>query len=960
MASRKVTEPEIVDVLLGGADPALEARVRQAVRQDLTAATRYAEWAGALPPLQHELAPIRVLGEEARQAVMAQLAADKAVCREGRVPLPDDRLAELFNAELDRRTRRENAGRERWRLALRLGACAAALIALATGVTLFLASPGTVEVEHVSGKVMAQGLAAGAGQPVPLAAGARLKLPLRIQASADSHAVLRLPGQGLLTIADPVDLTMESGRRVHQSAGTARYRVRHTLLRDRFLVLIPQGTVEDLGTEFKVAVGEAGPAAVDVLEGRVRIMPVRGGAGVEVAAGQQALVSPAAAAVAQKPGWADLALERSRFQTRLRVKGPAPQAYLKEGPPAGVREVRYASGGLSLMAWLSAAPQDGKRHPAVVYLHRGFALAREDWDATLPYRQAGYVVLTPALRGENGNPGFFECYYGEVDDAIAAGHYLAARPEVDPGRVYLAGHGIGGGALAILGAMLPSPYAAAVAMGGAADPGRQDHDHWNDKVPFDAADPRERSLRTAADFPASIRCPLHLIVGEQDAALSAETRELAAQAGRIGKPCKVWSVPGDRNSSLERAIAQSIELFGAEARQKELADKDAPLHLRARPIRKTLAAGSPLAGLVHYQPIPLSTTPPDLVRMAPPFTSTQPLFGVLRTRLDGREIQVALACDKKVNGRWRFYLDANADGDLTNDPSFSEGEDFVADEAFEAGLLDRSKALWLRHPLALQRPGEEPQRLEFVNRRYDSAPLTIPGPECAATTHGLTLELNLLDAGDDGATSNSLGALAVWTIGGGEAARERIVALAPAGAPVAFAGRQWTLTRLPGGEIDLSGRKLSTLRKRVLGVGDLLPVLEAQTVEGRPIRLAPPKDGWLLLYVWSTWFSACQRDVPYSVEDLYPKFKDRGLSMAGIAVDYRRQDLLNYLAAHPAEYPQVFSGADLLTGVAAELGITESPTTILVNPQGRITAMGKSGEELWSLLEEILPARRPQ
>jgi dipeptidyl aminopeptidase/acylaminoacyl peptidase len=43
--------------------------------------------------------------------------------------------------------------------------------------------------------------------------------------------------------------------------------------------------------------------------------------------------------------------------------------------------------------------------------------------------------MTPTLRGENGNPGNFECFYGEVDDVIAAGRYLATLPYVDPKHI---------------------------------------------------------------------------------------------------------------------------------------------------------------------------------------------------------------------------------------------------------------------------------------------------------------------------------------------------------------------------------------------------------------------------------------------------------------------------------------------------------------------------------------------
>jgi dipeptidyl aminopeptidase/acylaminoacyl peptidase len=56
---------------------------------------------------------------------------------------------------------------------------------------------------------------------------------------------------------------------------------------------------------------------------------------------------------------------------------------------------------------------------------------------------------------------------------IAAGQYLATLPYVDPARIYLAGHSVGG-TLALLASEMPSPYAAIAAYSGAPS---LDHSH---------------------------------------------------------------------------------------------------------------------------------------------------------------------------------------------------------------------------------------------------------------------------------------------------------------------------------------------------------------------------------------------------------------------------------------------------------------------------------------------------
>ena len=70
-------------------------------------------------------------------------------------------------------------------------------------------------------------------------------------------------------------------------------------------------------------------------------------------------------------------------------------------PPAGVTEITYSSGNLGLKAWVNQPEADNARRPAVLFLHGGFAFDLEDWEMAQPFRDAGFVVMTPMLRGEN-------------------------------------------------------------------------------------------------------------------------------------------------------------------------------------------------------------------------------------------------------------------------------------------------------------------------------------------------------------------------------------------------------------------------------------------------------------------------------------------------------------------------------------------------------------------------------
>jgi dipeptidyl aminopeptidase/acylaminoacyl peptidase len=259
----------------------------------------------------------------------------------------------------------------------------------------------------------------------------------------------------------------------------------------------------------------------------------------------------------------EFASARKSFVTKLKVRGPAPQMYHSVHLPAGVQQVEYTSGDLKLKGWLSADPSDGKQHPAVVFLHGGWAFAADDWQDAAPFAEAGFVLFMPTLRGENGNPGAYESFYGEVDDAIAAGRYVATLPHVDSGHVFVIGHSVGA-VLTCLTSMMPSPYKAAAALDGYVDMENWTRHAPHNIVPYDQADPKETYLRNPMAFVESLQCPLTLYV-------AADTQKVneafAAKAVSLGKFCDLVMVRGDHQAMVAPAVKQAIDLFRQAARK---------------------------------------------------------------------------------------------------------------------------------------------------------------------------------------------------------------------------------------------------------------------------------------------------------------------------------------------------------------------------------------------------------
>lgn len=255
---------------------------------------------------------------------------------------------------------------------------------------------------------------------------------------------------------------------------------------------------------------------------------------------------------------------RQKFTTHLLIHGPAPQDYADE-VPGGVQKVTYTSHGRSLLAWL-AVPSTPGPHPAVLFAHGGFSLGAGDYEDARPFVDAGFVVLLPAWRGENGNPGEFERVYGEIDDAVAALDYLANVPGVDKKRLFATGHSMGG-TTAMLLAEVSDRLRGAASCGGFPDiRGAIDQGMRLDiYVPYDWHNPLENDLRSPGRHLRDLQCPLALFNSDSDRLYVQQSATLPEEAKSYGKQVTVEVFDNtDHHSALAPAVQKMIPLFLSE------------------------------------------------------------------------------------------------------------------------------------------------------------------------------------------------------------------------------------------------------------------------------------------------------------------------------------------------------------------------------------------------------------
>jgi uncharacterized protein len=134
---------------------------------------------------------------------------------------------------------------------------------------------------------------------------------------------------------------------------------------------------------------------------------------------------------------------------------PVPRAVVTDnardaGHPAANRQLLIPSGGAGMNALFFLAAGGGPK-PTLLLLH-GLPGNEQNLDLAQAIRRAGWNVLTMHYRGSWGSPGSFSIA-GAVEDAEAAMAFLrqpenAAKYGIDPRRILVGGHSMGGFAAA--------------------------------------------------------------------------------------------------------------------------------------------------------------------------------------------------------------------------------------------------------------------------------------------------------------------------------------------------------------------------------------------------------------------------------------------------------------------------------------------------------------------------------
>jgi thiol-disulfide isomerase/thioredoxin len=125
--------------------------------------------------------------------------------------------------------------------------------------------------------------------------------------------------------------------------------------------------------------------------------------------------------------------------------------------------------------------------------------------------------------------------------------------------------------------------------------------------------------------------------------------------------------------------------------------------------------------------------------------------------------------------------------------------------------------------------------------------------------------------------------------------------------------------------------------------------------EGKQRNVSEFRGKYLLLDFWATWCGPCVAEIPF-LKAAYDRFKDRNFAILGIDNDEDPAPARTLVAERGVGWPQATLGS-----TKGRLTVYAFPTTILLDPAGKIISMGAKeelrGKNLEITLERLLPAR---
>lgn len=137
-------------------------------------------------------------------------------------------------------------------------------------------------------------------------------------------------------------------------------------------------------------------------------------------------------------------------------------------------------------------------------------------------------------------------------------------------------------------------------------------------------------------------------------------------------------------------------------------------------------------------------------------------------------------------------------------------------------------------------------------------------------------------------------------------------------------------------------------------VGSVAPEIELKGINGETIKLSDLKGKYVLIDFWASWCGPCRMESPTLVR-AYNQYKDKNFAILSVSLDNNKDKWVAAIQADGLNWP--WHGSSLMRWncpVARRYAVSSIPYSLLVDPQGKVMAIGLRGEALLTKLAQVL------
>lgn len=148
----------------------------------------------------------------------------------------------------------------------------------------------------------------------------------------------------------------------------------------------------------------------------------------------------------------------------------------------------------------------------------------------------------------------------------------------------------------------------------------------------------------------------------------------------------------------------------------------------------------------------------------------------------------------------------------------------------------------------------------------------------------------------------------------------------------------------------LLAERLAILKRSA--VGEQILDFTQNDTENKPVSISSFKGKYVLIDFWASWCGPCRAENPNVLKE-YNLYKDKGFTVVGVSLDDKGDNWKKAIEADKMPWTQLSDLKGWQNEVSTYYGIRGIPSTLLIDPQGKIIAKDLRGASLTKKLAEI-------